>query len=107
MYVALRTLRVEAQLVTYAREGHSVEEREHQLDVVRRLVGCSRNTSTQVEKTCNPPRASTPDSSVRTATMDLQPKTLFTGLRDLSQSLERRRSVFGAFSEPVVQSSKR
>jgi dipeptidyl aminopeptidase/acylaminoacyl peptidase len=39
MYVALRTLGVETQLVTYPREGHSIEEREHQLDVIRRVVG--------------------------------------------------------------------
>jgi dipeptidyl aminopeptidase/acylaminoacyl peptidase len=39
MYVALRTLGVETQLVTYPREGHSIEEREHQLDLVRRILG--------------------------------------------------------------------
>ena len=39
MYIALRTLGVETQLVTYPREGHSIEEREHQLDLVRRVVG--------------------------------------------------------------------
>jgi len=39
MYVALRTLKVETQLVTYPREGHFIEEREHQLDLVRRVVG--------------------------------------------------------------------
>jgi len=39
MYVALRTLGVETQLVTYPRERHSIEEREHQLDLVRRVVG--------------------------------------------------------------------
>ena len=39
MYVALRTLGVETQLVTYPREGHCIEEREHQLDVIRRAVG--------------------------------------------------------------------
>jgi dipeptidyl aminopeptidase/acylaminoacyl peptidase len=39
MYVALRTLGVETQLVTYPREGHCIEEREHQLDVIRRVVG--------------------------------------------------------------------
>jgi len=39
MYVALRTLGVETQLVTYPREGHSIEEREHQLDVIRRVTG--------------------------------------------------------------------
>jgi dipeptidyl aminopeptidase/acylaminoacyl peptidase len=38
MYVALRTLGVETQLVTYPREGHSIEEREHQLDVIRRVI---------------------------------------------------------------------
>lgn len=38
MYVALRTLKVETQLVTYPREGHSIEEREHQLDLVRRAL---------------------------------------------------------------------
>ena len=38
MYVALRTLGVETQLVTYPREGHSIEEREHQLDVIRRVL---------------------------------------------------------------------
>jgi dipeptidyl aminopeptidase/acylaminoacyl peptidase len=39
MYVALRALGVETQLVTYPREGHSIEEREHQLDVIRRIIG--------------------------------------------------------------------
>lgn len=38
MYVALRALGVKTQLVTYPREGHSIEEREHQLDVVRRII---------------------------------------------------------------------
>jgi dipeptidyl aminopeptidase/acylaminoacyl peptidase len=38
MYIALRTLKVETQLVTYPREGHSIEEREHQLDLVRRVL---------------------------------------------------------------------
>lgn len=38
MYVALRTLKVETQLVTYPREGHCIEEREHQLDLVRRVL---------------------------------------------------------------------
>lgn len=38
MYVALRTLKVQTQLVTYPREGHSIEEREHQLDLVRRVL---------------------------------------------------------------------
>ncbi len=39
MYVALRTLGVETRLVTYPREGHSIEEREHQLDVIQRVIG--------------------------------------------------------------------
>ncbi|MDQ3965593.1 MAG: prolyl oligopeptidase family serine peptidase [Actinomycetota bacterium] len=39
MYVALRTLGVETQLVTYPEEGHSIGEREHQLDLIRRVVG--------------------------------------------------------------------
>jgi dipeptidyl aminopeptidase/acylaminoacyl peptidase len=43
MYVALRSLGVETQLITYPREGHSIEEREHQLDVVRRVAGWFEN----------------------------------------------------------------
>jgi dipeptidyl aminopeptidase/acylaminoacyl peptidase len=38
-YVALRTLGVETRLVTYPREGHRIEERRHQLDLLERLVG--------------------------------------------------------------------
>jgi dipeptidyl aminopeptidase/acylaminoacyl peptidase len=38
MYVALRTLGVDTQLVTYPREGHSVEERNHQVDAIRRVL---------------------------------------------------------------------
>ena len=39
MYIALRTLGVATQLVTYPREGHYIEEREHQLDLIRRVIG--------------------------------------------------------------------
>jgi dipeptidyl aminopeptidase/acylaminoacyl peptidase len=39
MYIALRTLGVETQLVTYPREGHSIEERNHQIDAIRRVLG--------------------------------------------------------------------
>ncbi len=38
MYVALRTLGVETQFVTYPREGHRVIERKHQLDLIGRVV---------------------------------------------------------------------
>ena len=38
MYVALRTLGVETQFVTYPREGHPIMERKHQLDLVGRIV---------------------------------------------------------------------
>ncbi len=38
MYVALRTLGVETQFVTYPREGHRIGERKHQLDLVSRVV---------------------------------------------------------------------
>ena len=38
MYVALRTLGVETQFVTYPREGHPIKERKHQLDLVGRIV---------------------------------------------------------------------
>ncbi|MDI3339360.1 MAG: S9 family peptidase [Sphaerobacter sp.] len=38
MYVALRTLGVETQFVTYPREGHGIEERKHQRDLIDRVV---------------------------------------------------------------------
>lgn len=38
MYVALRTLGVETQFVTYPREPHSIEERKHQIDLLTRVV---------------------------------------------------------------------
>ena len=38
MYVALRTLGVDTQLVTYPREGHSIEERNHQINAIRRVL---------------------------------------------------------------------
>jgi dipeptidyl aminopeptidase/acylaminoacyl peptidase len=38
MYIALRTLGVETQFVTYPRERHSFIERKHQLDLIRRVV---------------------------------------------------------------------
>ncbi len=38
MYVALRTLGVETQFVTYPREGHRISERKHQLDLLGRIV---------------------------------------------------------------------
>ncbi|HVX31319.1 MAG TPA: S9 family peptidase, partial [Nitrolancea sp.] len=38
MYIALRTLGVETQFVTYPREPHSFTERKHQLDLIRRVV---------------------------------------------------------------------
>lgn len=38
MYIALRTLGVETQFVTYPREGHRVMERKHQLDLVGRVA---------------------------------------------------------------------
>jgi dipeptidyl aminopeptidase/acylaminoacyl peptidase len=38
MYIALRTLGVETQFVTYPRERHSFTERKHQLDLIRRVV---------------------------------------------------------------------
>ena len=38
MYIALRTLGVETQFVTYPREGHGFAERKHQLDLIRRVV---------------------------------------------------------------------
>ena len=39
MYVALRTPGVETQPAIYPREGHCIEEREHQLEFIRRAVG--------------------------------------------------------------------
>jgi dipeptidyl aminopeptidase/acylaminoacyl peptidase len=39
MYIALRTLGVDTQLVTYPREGHSIGERNHQIDAIRRVLG--------------------------------------------------------------------
>lgn len=38
MYIALRTLGVQTQFVTYPREGHRIVERKHQLDLVERVV---------------------------------------------------------------------
>lgn len=38
MYIALRTLGVETQFVTYPREEHSIKERKHQLDLISRVV---------------------------------------------------------------------
>jgi dipeptidyl aminopeptidase/acylaminoacyl peptidase len=38
MYIALRTLGVETQFVTYPRERHGFTERKHQLDLIRRVV---------------------------------------------------------------------
>ena len=38
MYIALRTLGVETQFVTYPREGHGIAERKHQLDLIQRVV---------------------------------------------------------------------
>ncbi len=38
MYVALRTLGIETQFVTYPREGHRISERKHQLDLLGRIV---------------------------------------------------------------------
>ncbi|HVU10702.1 MAG TPA: S9 family peptidase [Phototrophicaceae bacterium] len=37
MYVALKTLGVETQLVTYPRENHPILEKEHQIDLVNRV----------------------------------------------------------------------
>ncbi|MBX5445999.1 S9 family peptidase [Sphaerobacter sp.] len=39
MYVALRTLGVETQFVTYPREGHAIQERKHQSDLINRVIG--------------------------------------------------------------------
>ncbi|MCM8749969.1 alpha/beta fold hydrolase [Thermomicrobiaceae bacterium CFH 74404] len=39
MYQALRALGVECQLVTYPREGHGFEERNHQRDLLERILG--------------------------------------------------------------------
>jgi dipeptidyl aminopeptidase/acylaminoacyl peptidase len=38
MYMALKTLGVPTQLVTYPREPHGIQERKHQLDLMRRVV---------------------------------------------------------------------
>jgi dipeptidyl aminopeptidase/acylaminoacyl peptidase len=38
LYVALKTLGIETQLVTYPREGHGIRERKHQLDLMQRVV---------------------------------------------------------------------
>jgi dipeptidyl aminopeptidase/acylaminoacyl peptidase len=38
MYVALRTLGVKTQLVTYPREGHGIEEMKHQTDLLQRML---------------------------------------------------------------------
>ncbi|HET7034811.1 MAG TPA: S9 family peptidase [Thermomicrobiaceae bacterium] len=37
MYVALRTLGVPVRFVTYPREGHGIQERKHQLDLIQRV----------------------------------------------------------------------
>jgi dipeptidyl aminopeptidase/acylaminoacyl peptidase len=38
MYMALKTLGVPTQLVTYPREPHGIQERKHQIDLMRRVV---------------------------------------------------------------------
>jgi dipeptidyl aminopeptidase/acylaminoacyl peptidase len=38
LYVGLRMLGVETRLVTYPREGHEIEEREHQRDLIERMI---------------------------------------------------------------------
>ncbi len=38
MYIALQQVGVESTLVTYPREGHSIRERKHQLDLLNRVV---------------------------------------------------------------------
>jgi dipeptidyl aminopeptidase/acylaminoacyl peptidase len=38
LYVALKTLGVDTQFVTYPREGHGIRERKHQIDLMRRVV---------------------------------------------------------------------
>jgi dipeptidyl aminopeptidase/acylaminoacyl peptidase len=38
LYAALKYLGKEAQLVTYPREGHRIQERKHQLDLLRRVL---------------------------------------------------------------------
>ena len=38
MYQALRSLGVETQLVIYPREGHPIQEREHQRDMLERIL---------------------------------------------------------------------
>lgn len=44
MFVALRAMGVETQLVTYPRENHPILEREHQLDLLRRILEwCDRH----------------------------------------------------------------
>lgn len=43
MYVALKALGVETQLVTYPRENHPILERDHQIDLLERVAGwCDR-----------------------------------------------------------------
>jgi dipeptidyl aminopeptidase/acylaminoacyl peptidase len=39
LYRALRTIGTETQLVTYPREKHSIAERQHQLDLMTRVLG--------------------------------------------------------------------
>ncbi|MCO5177009.1 MAG: S9 family peptidase [Thermomicrobiales bacterium] len=39
MYVALRTLGVPTEFVTYPREGHGIRERKHQIDLMNRVIG--------------------------------------------------------------------
>jgi len=38
MYVALRTLGVPTEFVTYPREGHGIRERKHQIDLMNRVI---------------------------------------------------------------------
>jgi len=43
MYVALKTIGVETQLITYPREHHPIQERDHQLDLLARIADwCDR-----------------------------------------------------------------
>jgi dipeptidyl aminopeptidase/acylaminoacyl peptidase len=39
MYIALRQLGVKTRFVTYPREGHSISERKHQIDLMQRVIG--------------------------------------------------------------------
>lgn len=38
MYIALRTLGVPVEFVTYPREGHGIRERKHQIDLMNRVI---------------------------------------------------------------------